>query len=270
MHTLANIVQRNLVTVLESASLEEASKALQENLVSGLGVVDRSGELTGVVSVRDLMMRSEAMTVAAVMTPLVFSVDIAVSVRVAARLMTDSKLHRLFVEEDGKVVGIVTLTDIARLVARVGLVNDAKGRVGEHELSKILKVDRPREAFRASLLRCGDDLVPEFHRRLMESSASARAHFANVAPEQQRDRLGLWLSVAADAIDGKPDALAALTRQAERYERVPAAVTQQLHDRYLEALVESVRRLDPRFSPAIEESWRVLIGSVIGRIVRSR
>jgi CBS domain-containing protein len=61
--------------------------------------------------------RLEAMTVADVMIRGVVSVSPDDPVAEAARLMVEHRVHRLPVVEDGRLVGIVTSLDVARIVA---------------------------------------------------------------------------------------------------------------------------------------------------------
>jgi CBS domain-containing protein len=57
-------------------------------------------------------------TVSEVMTQAVFSVEADASVREAADLMERARIHRLLVEEDGGLVGILSASDLVRAVAR--------------------------------------------------------------------------------------------------------------------------------------------------------
>jgi len=61
--------------------------------------------------------RLEAMTVADLMIRGVVSIDAEASVRDAAKLLVERRVHRLPVVEGEKLVGIVTSLDVTRLVA---------------------------------------------------------------------------------------------------------------------------------------------------------
>ncbi len=59
--------------------------------------------------------------VSEVMTARLLSVPSSAEVQEAARRMTESDVHRLLVMDDGRLVGLITSTDIVRAVARHGL-----------------------------------------------------------------------------------------------------------------------------------------------------
>lgn len=60
-------------------------------------------------------------TVAEVMTRKVISLGREASIREAARLMLEAGVHRLLVLEDGRLVGLVTNTDILKAVSQYGV-----------------------------------------------------------------------------------------------------------------------------------------------------
>lgn len=53
------IMTRNVLSVSPDTSMEEAAKLMLENHISGLPVLDKSGELVGIVSERDFLRRAE-------------------------------------------------------------------------------------------------------------------------------------------------------------------------------------------------------------------
>lgn len=55
----ADLMTRNVVTVDEDASVQEAAALMLKHGVSALPVIDRTGKLTGIVSEGDLMRRAE-------------------------------------------------------------------------------------------------------------------------------------------------------------------------------------------------------------------
>ena len=60
-------------------------------------------------------------TVAEAMTPSVWSVTSDTPVRDAARVMLDNRIHRVLVVDAGRLIGIVSSSDIVRAVADKGL-----------------------------------------------------------------------------------------------------------------------------------------------------
>jgi CIC family chloride channel protein len=127
---VAELMQRNVRTVGSDATVADAIVSLADGHVSGMPVVDGAGKVIGVLSTTDLLTaEAEAGDAAArqsllentpvrdIMTPRPFTVEPGEDVREAARQMLYADVHRLFVAEGDKVVGIISTTDIVRAVA---------------------------------------------------------------------------------------------------------------------------------------------------------
>ena len=126
---VAELMSADVTTIAPDASIEELVQALADSRVSGLPVVSPSGKVVGVVSATDVLQAAaekadnaarstmfEHMTVNDIMstTPLVIAPD--ADAREAAQQMLYTEVHRLFVEDDGRLVGVISQTDIAHAV----------------------------------------------------------------------------------------------------------------------------------------------------------
>lgn len=146
MQTVAEIMTRDVATILEDATLREAAVLLTERHISGAPVVNAQGELVGVLSESDLLndhKKREALPritafglfvapedavrrmyhegadlpVRTVMTTPALSVSDTTTVAEASRLLLGKKINRLPVlDSEGKLVGILTREDILRAV----------------------------------------------------------------------------------------------------------------------------------------------------------
>ena len=139
------------VTVTRETGVEELARLLGENDLPGVPVVDASGHCVGMVTESDLVMTDEdgedlhiphyielfgglipleplrkfeerlkkaaAASVADLMTAPPVTVEADDPIRKAARLIAESEHNRLPVEEDGRLVGIVTRADVLRALA---------------------------------------------------------------------------------------------------------------------------------------------------------
>jgi len=127
---VADLMQTNLKTIGLDESVAGAVVMLAEQHVSGLPVVDHRGRLVGVISttdVLDLLAESldaerrgkvlEETLVREIMTAKPITVDPDTDVHEAARQMLYGEIHRLFVEYDDALVGVVTQSDIVGAVA---------------------------------------------------------------------------------------------------------------------------------------------------------
>jgi CBS domain-containing protein len=107
-----------VISVRPSTSLTEAVELLIEHGITGLPVVDDEGNIAGVLSEKDLMRAfyEDAKDVGSLMTraPETIAVDAEV-VDVFDSLMTHN-FRRLLVEENGKLVGLVSRADLMPVV----------------------------------------------------------------------------------------------------------------------------------------------------------
>jgi CBS domain-containing protein len=128
--TVAELMERNVKMVRSDASLAEAVVALAEAHISGMPVVDGSGMVIGVVSTTDLLTAEAEMNdefarkslwentaVQDIMTPRPFTIAPDEDVLEAARQMLYADVHRLFVAEGDRIIGIISTTDIVRAAA---------------------------------------------------------------------------------------------------------------------------------------------------------
>jgi CBS domain-containing protein len=138
-----DVMSRDVVTVAASTPLKEVAELLVEHGVSGLPVVDDEGGVLGVVSEGDIVAKErgvgepaahsyywlfgpdehdaakrDARTAAEAMTSPAVTVRPQRAVAEAARLMVERGVNRLPVVVGGKLVGIVTRTDLVRAFIR--------------------------------------------------------------------------------------------------------------------------------------------------------
>ncbi|HMR78535.1 MAG TPA: CBS domain-containing protein [Polyangiaceae bacterium] len=109
---------KDLITVQPTTALGDAVKLLIEHGITGLPVVDGAGHIAGVLSEKDLLKAfyEDAKTVDALMTkdPETVGVDSEL-VEVFDILMTNS-FRRILVHENGKLVGLVSRSDLMPVV----------------------------------------------------------------------------------------------------------------------------------------------------------
>lgn len=123
---------RNPVTILESASIDEALHLMRERKVRRLPVLDDSGRMVGIVSEKGLLHAAPSsatslsvyelhyllskLTLKRLMSSPVITVTPDTPVEQAARIMVDNKIGGLPVVEGDALVGIITETDIFRIL----------------------------------------------------------------------------------------------------------------------------------------------------------
>jgi CBS domain-containing protein len=145
-----DVMTRHVITVSPDATVEDAVKLMLSHRISGLFVVEKAGDLAGVVTEGDLLRRDEIGTergrpwwlkllisparqaadfthahgryVRDVMTTDVISVAHDALLETVVRAMEKNRVKRLPVTRDGHVVGVVSRADLLRaLIGRARL-----------------------------------------------------------------------------------------------------------------------------------------------------
>lgn len=130
MMRVAELMQTNLQTVEPDASIADAIVLLADSHVTGVPVVDRRGRVLGVLTTTDVLNAAaetagseererlfEQTTVQEIMTPRPLTISPDTEVKEAAQQMLYLEVHRLFVEDEGRLVGVISQSDIVRAVA---------------------------------------------------------------------------------------------------------------------------------------------------------
>jgi CBS domain-containing protein len=140
-----DLMTRNVLCVFAGLDLRDFVKLLLDHDMTGAPVTSQDGTLLGVVSQTDLLRhdlsrRSELIvesdfyltarsegsylargyqlmdtgtaTVADVMTPVTYTVKEKAPIEDVARLMREKRVHRIIVERDRKVVGLISALDL--------------------------------------------------------------------------------------------------------------------------------------------------------------
>ena len=161
---VGRIMHTRLVTAAPDTSLKKAKEIIEEKKINHLLVVNKSGDLVGIVSDRDVRqsMASPAtalsvhelnylltqLTVENIMVKKIITISPGTTIERAAYIMQENRINALPVVESEKLVGIITSTDVMGVLLRaIGfgeksarftvLVQDRIGIVAE--VSKILK-----------------------------------------------------------------------------------------------------------------------------------
>jgi predicted transcriptional regulator len=130
--------------------MDRLARFLTDNEIAGSPVTDDSGDIIGIVTLKDItefrwnasrpetearltddearearrlrMVIYEGMgklpvEVRDIMTPILLSVEETTPVREIAKTMMEEHLHRIFVTLDGKITGIITTYDLLKIIA---------------------------------------------------------------------------------------------------------------------------------------------------------
>ena len=127
---VADLMSIDPITVSDDATIEEAEEMLRHHRISGLPVVDINARLVGVISQTDLLYlavpsvqalihhRATGIRVGEVMSTPPVTIDGEATLRDAARVMSEDRLHRLVaVDAHRRPVGVLSAMDFVALAA---------------------------------------------------------------------------------------------------------------------------------------------------------
>lgn len=127
---VSELMQTDVQTVRPDAVVNDAVVSLAESHITGLPVVDGGGRLVGVISTTDILASEEETEdpaardtlfegtfVRDLMTPRPLTIAPDATVKEAAQEMLYADVHRLFVMDGDRVIGVLSTTDIVRAVA---------------------------------------------------------------------------------------------------------------------------------------------------------
>lgn len=145
-----DIMTPHVKSVPENWTMQRFAKFLSDNEISGSPVVDESGDIVGIATLKDIAdfhlnntnsehekklteeeakearklrqflfeeMMKVPVEVRDIMSPIVFSVDEETPIKQVAKKMMEDHLHRIFVTKDKKVSGIITTYDLLKLIS---------------------------------------------------------------------------------------------------------------------------------------------------------
>lgn len=116
----SEIMTRTVFTIHPEASVQEVAHLLSRERISGAPVVNADRVIIGVVTEADIIGKvdREGLRVADIMSQHVIAVQEDTPVNEIAILLTERKIKRVPVVRDGKLVGIISRSDIVNAVAQ--------------------------------------------------------------------------------------------------------------------------------------------------------
>jgi CBS domain-containing protein len=126
-----DIMTKHVVTIDENRTALEAAKIMAEKGISSL-IVLKDQNPVGIVTERDFVkkicikeVKISHVKVNEVMSKIRTFADPEIPIEVAVQRMVNHKIRRLPIMETGKVVGIITVTDLAKYLRTILLIDGA-------------------------------------------------------------------------------------------------------------------------------------------------
>lgn len=126
-----NVMIFDPVTISLDATVADAINLMSEYRIGGIPVIDSSGILKGIVTNRDLRFENnKSRKITEVMTTNLITTNHQTNLESAARILQKHKIEKLpMVDEDGKLIGLITYKDITKTKDRPNSCKDDKGRL---------------------------------------------------------------------------------------------------------------------------------------------
>lgn len=146
---VANWMTKDVVTITPDRSMMKCSKLMKDKSISRVPVVDEDGRIVGIVSDRDIKDASPSkattldmhelyyllseIKIGDIMTKKVMTIKMAETVEKVAVIMLENSFGGLpVVDDDNKVVGIITDTDIFKVLVEITGVYEGGAQVCLH------------------------------------------------------------------------------------------------------------------------------------------
>ncbi len=117
---LKDIMVRKVITIDPDKTARDAARLMADNNISSV-IVMKGDEIVGIVTERDLVRKvcandipSSKVNIVSVMSAPVITAESDLPIEAAVQRMFNNRIRRLPVVENGKLVGIVTISDIAK------------------------------------------------------------------------------------------------------------------------------------------------------------
>ncbi len=117
-----NVMTRALVSVDPSTTLNQISKMMEQGGMGSI-LVKRDGTPSGIITDRDFAIKIAAhgvsldTSVEKITSFSLITINSNDSILEAAKVMSEKKIRKLVVTEEGKIVGIITSTDLVNKIA---------------------------------------------------------------------------------------------------------------------------------------------------------
>lgn len=115
--SISNFMTTNIKSIQAGTSVKSATQMMYENHIQSL-LVEEKGNIVGIITFADIAValsiydKNSTSEIREIMSSPVVSVTSDSSILNAMELMLEKKIHKLPVIDDGKILGIITTTDL--------------------------------------------------------------------------------------------------------------------------------------------------------------
>ena len=135
--TVKELMTTSVCFLKSDATIPDAAALMKKNNIGVVPVCDNRGCLLGLITDRDILIRAlalgtgslEQIKVSDIMTASVVTVSPEMNIHDAACMFSKRKVHRLPVLENDRLVGMLSLTDLAKKKIFLAEVGDIMGAI---------------------------------------------------------------------------------------------------------------------------------------------
>lgn len=126
-----DIIVRDVITISQDYTVDDAERIMEEYSISGLPVVDENDELLGIITTRDVKyIQNKNTLVKDAMTKNVVHGGEDISHDEAMNIMYENRIERLpILDKNNKLIGMITLRDILKRKQYPNAARDKEGRL---------------------------------------------------------------------------------------------------------------------------------------------
>ena len=141
------VMTRRVIRAEVDTPVADIARLLTENHISAVPITDKSGAVVGLVSEYDLLARKGGVA-GEIMTAEVITVSVEANVDAVQHLLVERKVKRVPVMSGQELVGIVSRSDIVRLIAEEWICETCGEAVrGDHRPDQCPKCAGPQSRF---------------------------------------------------------------------------------------------------------------------------
>lgn len=118
---IRDLMTKNVISICENEPVEAAAKLMKQYNIGSLPVHNESGKLRGIITDRDIVLRyvassreNEKIDVGEIMTRNIIMADSNDRPAEVVRKMGDRQIRRVPIANEGRLVGMLSLADVAR------------------------------------------------------------------------------------------------------------------------------------------------------------
>ncbi len=142
--SIRDIMTSPVITMRSNAKVSEAASAMCAHNIGSLVVVDRNEKPIGIITERDMIRKvvvtsrnPKSVDVTQIMSSPLVTGDPDMDLEDSAKLMINKKIKRLPIVDQGRIVGIVTFTDLIR--AQPQIVSTLERSIGIDKMPRRFK-----------------------------------------------------------------------------------------------------------------------------------